>query len=73
MDAFESSVLLITLVVLVKYLEYRAKSSTSKALTEFSNLLPQTAALDAIQNKTITASPPPTAVVEDYPTTNDCV
>merc|ERR1719469_459011 len=52
MTSFETSALLITFVILGKYLECRAKSATSKALSELSRLSPSTATLVAIQNTT---------------------
>jgi len=45
MQAFESSALLITFVLLGKYLEARAKASTSKAITSLAQLTPDQAVL----------------------------
>lgn len=45
MQAFETSALLIMFVLLGKYLEARAKSYTSKAMSELSRLSPETATL----------------------------
>jgi len=69
MNAFETSALLITFVILGKYLECRAKSATSKALTELSHLSPQTATLVAVRNNTTTV--PTTAAADDSTTTTN--
>ena len=45
MDTFESSALLITFVLLGKYLESSVKSFTSKAISKLSQLTPETATL----------------------------
>ena len=61
MVAFESSALLIAFVLLGKYLEAKAKSRTSKAVSSLANLSPETATLvgeygTSIPERTIPAS-----------------
>ena len=61
MVAFESSALLIAFVLLGKYLEAKAKSRTSKAVSSLANLSPETATLvgendNPVPERTIPAS-----------------
>jgi len=70
MTSFETSALLITFVILGKYLECRAKSATSKALSELSCLSPSTATLVATQKIADDVSPNLTATSNHHPTTN---
>ena len=64
MVAFESSALLIAFVLLGKYLEAKAKSRTSKAVSSLANLSPETATLVGENGKSVPERTIPVALLK---------